>query len=63
MANERPGRRSDDELIDQARRIVRDQQRASTSNLQRQLEIGYHQANRLMDRLEAEGTVVPFLGQ
>ena len=46
-----------DELFDQALSIVQTNQRASTSFLQRHLQIGYNRAARVMEQLEAEGVV------
>ena len=39
--------------------IVRRDRRASTSYLQRAMQIGYSQAATLMERMEAEGVVSP----
>jgi hypothetical protein len=47
------------ELIDQAREIVTKSGRASVSAVQRHLKIGYTNAQRLMEQLEAEGVVSP----
>ncbi len=55
--------RSDrDPLYDKAVAIVREAGRASTSLLQRRLEIGYTRAARLIDMMEQEGIVGPDLG-
>lgn len=51
-----------DQLVDQAVKIVRASQRASTSLLQRRLRIGYPRAARLMDELEELGVVGPSQG-
>jgi DNA segregation ATPase FtsK/SpoIIIE, S-DNA-T family len=51
-----------DALVDQAVKIVRASQRASTSLLQRRLRIGYPRAARLMDELEDLGVVGPSQG-
>jgi S-DNA-T family DNA segregation ATPase FtsK/SpoIIIE len=51
-----------DDLIEQAIKIVRATQRASTSLIQRRLRIGYPRAARLMDELEERGIVGPTLG-
>jgi S-DNA-T family DNA segregation ATPase FtsK/SpoIIIE len=48
-----------DELLDEAVTLLRRQERASTSLLQRRLRIGYPRAARLMDQLEDEGIVGP----
>jgi S-DNA-T family DNA segregation ATPase FtsK/SpoIIIE len=51
-----------DALVEQAVKIVRATQRASTSLLQRRLRIGYPRAARLMDQLEELGVVGPSQG-
>jgi len=51
-----------DALVEQAVKIVRASQRASTSLLQRRLRIGYPRAARLMDQLEELGVVGPSQG-
>jgi len=43
---------NEDPLLKQAIRIVRDEERASISMLQRKLRIGYTRAARLVDRME-----------
>ena len=48
-----------DELVKKAINLVRGEQRASASMLQRRLRIGYPRAARLMDELEALGVVGP----
>ncbi len=48
-----------DELLDQAIEIVREQNRASISLLQRRLRIGYLRAARLIDTMEKAGVVGP----
>ncbi|MEK7452966.1 MAG: DNA translocase FtsK 4TM domain-containing protein [Patescibacteria group bacterium] len=50
---------NDDELFEDARQIVIDSQKASTSFLQRRLKIGYSRAARLIDMLEDDGIVGP----
>lgn len=57
-----PGEDEDDGLVEQAVSIVRQQQRASASMLQRRLRIGYPRAARLLDQLEAMGVVGPSQG-
>jgi DNA polymerase III delta prime subunit len=49
----------DDELLDLAEEIVRDEGRASISLLQRRLRIGYSRAARLIDLLEEHGIIGP----
>ncbi|MFZ1988370.1 MAG: DNA translocase FtsK, partial [Alphaproteobacteria bacterium] len=46
-----------DELYDRAVSIVARDRKASTSYIQRKLQIGYNRAARLMERMEAEGVV------
>lgn len=53
------GSDDDDDLYEEAREIVIDSQKASTSFLQRKLKIGYSRAARLMDILEERGVVGP----
>lgn len=48
-----------DPLLDEAIELVLQSGRASTSWLQRRLNIGYPRAARLMDQLEAEGIIGP----
>jgi S-DNA-T family DNA segregation ATPase FtsK/SpoIIIE len=53
---------SDDELVEEAMRIVVLHQQASTSMLQRRLKVGYSRAARLLDILEERGVVGPSEG-
>ncbi len=46
-----------DELYDQALDIIRSEGKASTSFLQRKLQIGYNRAARIIDMMEADGIV------
>lgn len=48
-----------DELYDKAVAIVAGDRRASTSYIQRRLQIGYNRAARIMERMEEEGVVTP----
>jgi len=57
-----PEENEDDGLIEKAISIVRQQQRASASMLQRRLRIGYPRAARLLDQLEDMGVVGPSQG-
>ncbi|MFH0779162.1 MAG: DNA translocase FtsK, partial [Candidatus Eisenbacteria bacterium] len=50
---------SDDQLLEEAARIVITHSHGSVSLLQRRLKIGYSRAARLMDRLEEMGIVGP----
>ncbi|MDI6717900.1 MAG: DNA translocase FtsK [Patescibacteria group bacterium] len=49
----------EDELLDEAIKIVTQAQKASASLLQRRLKIGYARAARLLDIMEAQGIVGP----
>ena len=51
------GKPSGDELYDQAVAIVARDQKASTSYIQRQLQIGYNRAANIIDKMEREGVV------
>ncbi len=51
------GESSGDELYDRAVEIVRRDRKASTSYLQRRLQIGYNRAATLVERLEKEGVI------
>ncbi len=48
-----------DELYEEAKEIVVEYQRVSSSFLQRVLRIGYARSARIMDRLEEDGIVGP----
>jgi S-DNA-T family DNA segregation ATPase FtsK/SpoIIIE len=52
----------DDVLIERAITVLKKEQRASASMLQRRLRIGYPRAARLLDQLEETGVVGPSLG-
>lgn len=53
---------SRDELVGKAWDVIRTTKRASISNLQRKLGIGYNRAAKIMDILEEQGRVGPELG-
>jgi S-DNA-T family DNA segregation ATPase FtsK/SpoIIIE len=48
-----------DELYNQAVALVMRERRASTSFIQRHLQIGYNRAARMMEQMEADGVVTP----
>ena len=47
----------DDDLYEEARQIVIEAGKGSTSYLQRKLKVGYSRAARLMDMLEERGVI------
>jgi S-DNA-T family DNA segregation ATPase FtsK/SpoIIIE len=49
----------DDEMYEEARQVVIEAGKASTSYLQRKLKLGYARAARLMDTLEERGVIGP----
>ena len=52
----------EDELYDSAVELVIDMQTASVSMLQRRFSIGYNRAARLIDAMEAQGIIGPYVG-
>ena len=56
------GDEGDDDLYEDAKAIVIQSKRASTSLLQRKLKVGYSRAARLIDMLEENGVVGPAAG-
>ncbi len=52
-----PNQGEKDELYQQALEIIRSEGKASTSFLQRKLQIGYNRAARIIDMMEADGVV------
>ena len=52
-----PNQADKDELYQQALEIIRSEGKASTSFLQRKLQIGYNRAARIIDMMEADGIV------
>ncbi len=59
VLGESDGDSDEDPMIRKAIEIIRTTKRASTSNLQRKLSIGYNRAARIMDELEDRGVVGP----
>ena len=51
------GRNGDDEMYDRAVAVVCRERKASTSFVQRHLQIGYNRAARIIERMEAEGVI------
>ncbi len=49
----------DTELYRRAVQIVRSTRKASTSFIQRQLQIGYNSASRLIEQMERDGIIAP----
>ncbi len=49
----------DDDMYDEAKRVVTEAGKASTSYIQRKLRVGYSRAARLMDLLEKRGVIGP----
>jgi S-DNA-T family DNA segregation ATPase FtsK/SpoIIIE len=56
------GCNEDEELIEQCIEVIRSEQKASVSLLQRRLKLGYGRAARIMDELENRGIVGPSKG-
>ncbi len=52
----------DEETIQQCIKVIRNEQKASVSLLQRRLQLGYTRAARIMDELECRGVVGPSKG-
>ena len=61
---ESPSEASDDEdeLIDEAIKVIINENTASVSMLQRKLKIGYARAGRIIDQLEQRGVVGGYEG-
>ena len=53
---------SEDQLYEEAKRVVMESDKCSTSLLQRRLKVGYSRAARLVDMLEENGLVGPANG-
>ncbi len=56
------GPNDDEDLIQQCIEVIRSEQKASVSLLQRRLRLGYTRAARLMDELQQRGIVGPSVG-
>jgi DNA segregation ATPase FtsK/SpoIIIE, S-DNA-T family len=54
-----PGGEVQDEMYDEAVRIVMETNQASISMIQRRLRIGYNRAARMVEQMEREGIVMP----
>ena len=52
----------DEEIIQQCIEVIRSEQKASVSLMQRRLRLGYTRAARIMDELENRGIVGPSKG-
>ena len=57
MSTDEPG--EDDDMYDEAKRVVIEAGKASTSYIQRKLRVGYSRAARLMDLLQERGVIGP----
>jgi len=62
FGDEDGGCNEDEELIEQCIEVIRSEQKASVSLLQRRLRLGYGRAARIMDELENRGIVGPSNG-
>ena len=62
LLSEPDGKNGDDVLVERAIVVLKREQRASASLLQRRLNIGYPRAARLLDQLEEKGVVGPSQG-
>jgi S-DNA-T family DNA segregation ATPase FtsK/SpoIIIE len=62
MLSEVEAESGDEVLVEQAITLLKKEQRASASMLQRRLRIGYPRAARLLDQLEEMGVVGPSMG-
>ena len=56
------GHAAQDELYEQAVEVVLGQQRGSATLIQRALAVGYNRATRLLEMMEDDGLVGPFVG-
>ncbi len=52
----------DDPILDEVKRVIVEQQRASVSMIQRKFRVGYARAGKLIDMLEQMGVVGPHVG-
>jgi DNA segregation ATPase FtsK/SpoIIIE-like protein len=53
---------TDDELYEEAKKLIIEAGKASASYIQRRLRIGYARSARLLDTLEEEGVIGPAVG-
>jgi len=60
--NEEKAEENEDALFDEAVELVLGEKRGSVSLLQRRLKINYHQASKLIDKMEQEEIVGPYKG-
>ena len=60
--NNESGIDEDEEVIENCIEVIRSEQKASVSLLQRRLRLGYGRAARIMDELENRGIVGPGKG-
>ena len=56
-ANDLAENSEEDELYNEALKIIKSERKASTSFLQRKLQIGYNRAARIIDMMEEKGIV------
>ena len=62
LLEEGVSRNSDDVMVERAIEVLKKEQRASASLLQRKLNIGYPRAARLLDQLEDMNIIGPSVG-
>jgi len=62
MDSDGEGSDEDEDLIEQCIEVIRSEQKASVSLMQRRLRLGYTRAARIMDELESRGIVGPSKG-
>ncbi|MCA8951755.1 MAG: DNA translocase FtsK, partial [Planctomycetes bacterium] len=62
QSSSRPSAAKSDELYNEAVEVILGQQRGSATLLQRALSVGYTRATRLLELMEQDGLVGPFVG-